>query len=202
MFIGAIFRPGRAMRKSLESRHPSRRAFLSVALAGLPYIATSAVLAVAGAVPTAPVFFGLDIGNYYAWQMLFVLPLICAAGLIAAAILRLARKGSGDSPGFSRAAGLSGAAMVSPFFLAWVPTAVEAAFQALGMGQEEWVSILSDPGPWQTAYLAVYAAAAVWAVRYFNLAARIGRKKPGTGSLVGGALAAAAVIGAYIVFIR
>ncbi|MCK7482347.1 MAG: hypothetical protein M0C28_38400 [Candidatus Moduliflexus flocculans] len=66
-----------------------------------------------------------------------------------------------------------------PLLVAWVPAFVQAAFMVLGMGQEEWVGILSEPGLWQTAYIAFFAAAAVLAVRDLILAARTVHKSPG-----------------------
>ena len=200
--VSAIFRPGKAMRKLLESRRPVRRAALFIVGVGVLYSVTSAVLAVAGAVPMAPVLFGIDVDNYYFWQMVFILPWALASWMFAAGIIRLLGGREKGGPGFGGTAALGAVAMVSPLVLAWVPSAVEALFQALGMGQEEWVSILSDPGPWQTAYLVIYAIAAALTVRNFLLAARIGRKKPGPGAVIGGIAAAAGTIGAYVALIR
>ena len=200
--VSAIFRPGKAMRKLLESRRPVRRAALFIVGVGVLYSITSAVLAVAGAVPMAPVLFGIDVDNYYFWQMVFILPWALASWMFAAGIIRLLGGREKGGPGFGGTAALGAVAMVSPLVLAWVPSAVEALFQALGMGQEEWVSILSDSGPWQTAYLVIYAIAAALTVRNFLLAARIGRKKPGAGAVIGGIAAAAVTIGAYVALIR
>jgi len=200
--VSAIFRPGKAMRKLLESRRPVRRAALFIVGVGVLYSVTSAVLAVAGAVPMAPVFFGMDVDNYYFWQMVFVLPWTLASWLFAVGIIRLLGSREKGGPGLGGTAALGAVAMVSPLVLAWVPSAVETLFQALGMGQEEWVSILSGPGPWQTAYLVIFAVAAALTVRNFMLAARLGRKKSGPGAVIGGIAAAAVMIGAYLVVIR
>lgn len=202
MWTSAIFKPGKTMRGLLKMQHPARRASLAVGGVGFLYIITSAVLAVAGAVPTAPVFFGLDVDNYYFWQMVFVLPLILAVWLVAAGVIRILDRREKDRPGFGGTAALAGVALSSALFPAWIPSAVEAAFIAFGMGQVEWVDLFSNPGAWQTAYLVFYAVAAALALRNFMHAARLLRKKSGPGAVVAGLAAAAAAIGAYVAFIR
>jgi hypothetical protein len=169
---------------------------------GFLYLLTSAVLAVAGAVPTAPVFFGMDVDNYYFWQMIFVLPVILAAWFVSTAVIRILDRREKDRPGFVGTAALAGVALSSALFLAWIPSAVEAAFMAFGMGQGEWVDLFSNPGPWQTAYLAVYAAAAALVFRNFILAARILRKRSWPAALLAGIFAAAMVSAGFVVFVR
>lgn len=202
MLASAILKPGKTMRGLLKMQHPARLALLAVGGVGFLYILTSAVLAVAGAVPTAPVFFGIDVDNYYFWQMIFVLPMILAAWFVSTAVIRILDGREKDRPGFGGMAALAGVALSSALFLAWIPSAVEAAFMAFGMGQGEWVGILSKPGPWQTAYLAVYAAAAALVFRNFILAARILRKRSWLAVLLAGIFAAAVVITGFVVFVR
>ncbi|MCJ7485425.1 MAG: hypothetical protein MUQ25_04570 [Candidatus Aminicenantes bacterium] len=202
MLASAILKPGKTMRGLLKMQHPARLALLAVGGVGFLYILTSAVLAVAGAVPTAPVFFGIDVDNYYFWQMIFVLPMILAAWFVSTAVIRILDGREKDRPGFGGMAALAGVALSSALFLAWIPSAVEAAFMAFGMGQGEWVGILSKPGPWQTAYLAVYAAAAALVFRNFILAARILRKRSWLAALLAGIFAAAVVITGFVVFVR
>jgi hypothetical protein len=202
MLTSAIFKPGKCMRGLLKLQHPARRAILAVGGVGFLYIITSAILAVTGAVPTAPVFFGPDVDNYYFWQMIFVLPMILAVWLVAAGVIHaLGRRDKGGTD-FGGTAALAGVALSSSLFLAWIPSAVEAAFMAFGMGQGEWVGLLSNPGPWQTVYLVFYAVAAVLSLRNFMLAARLLRKKSGLGVVMAGLAAAAVAIGAYSAFIR
>ena len=202
MLTSAIFKPGQTMRGLLKMQHPARRAILAVGGVGFLYIITSAILAVTGAVPTAPVFFGMGPDNYYFWQMIFVLPVILAAWIASAGIIHaLGRRDKGGTD-FGGTAALAGVALSSSLFLAWIPSAVEAAFMAFGMGQGEWVGLLSKPGPWQTAYLVFYAVAAALALRNFMLAARLLRKKSGLGAVMAGLAAAAVAIGAYAIFIR
>jgi len=202
MLASAIFKPGKTMRGLLKMQHPARPASLAVGGVGFLYIVTSAVLAVAGASPTAPVFFGMDVDNYYFWQMIFVLPMILAAWFVSAAVIRILDGREKDRPGFGGTAALAGVALSSVLFLAWIPSAAEAAFMAFGMSQGEWVGLLSNPGPWQTAYLVPYGVAVALALRNFMLAARLLRGKPGAVAIMPGIVAAAVAIGVFIAFIR
>lgn len=202
MLTSAIFKPGKPMRGLLKMQHPARRALLAVGGVGVLYLITSAILGFAGAAPTAPVFFGMDVDNYYFWQMVFVLPVIAAVWVIVSGILQIRGKRVKSGPGFGGTAALAGVALSASLFLAWIPSAVEAAFMAFGMGQGEWVSLLSNPGPWQTAYLVFYAAAAALALRNFMLGAQILQRKSGLGAVLAGLSAAAVAIGAFIAFIR
>jgi hypothetical protein len=198
----ALFRPDKILGELVKARHPVRLAGLSVVGVGVLYGVTSAVLGATGAVPTAPVFFGLDVDNYYFWQMIFVLPMILATWLVSAVVIRVLERREKDGPGFGGTAALAGVALSASLFLAWIPSSVEAAFMAFGMGQGEWVSLLSNPGPWQTAYLVFYAAAAALALRNFMLGAQILQRKSGLGAVLAGLSAAAVAIGAFIAFIR
>jgi hypothetical protein len=202
MLTSAIFKPGKCMRGLLQMKHPARRALLAVGAVSFLYIVTSAVLAVAGAAPTAPVFFGMDAGNYYFWQMIFVLPLILTVSLLSSGVLFLPGKRKSGGPGFGGTAALAAVTLSALLVVVWVPTAVYAVFMALGMGQGEWVTILSVRGPWQTAFLFWYAGAAIRAVHDFVLAARLVRNRSGMDALLAGAGAAAVAIGAYVVFVR
>jgi hypothetical protein len=176
-----------------------RRAALSLGLAGLAYAATSALLALAGSVPVAPVIAGLDVDNYYAGQIIFILPLIFAVWVLSSGVLlALGTKGIHRSDVLAKASRAWG----GPLLLAWVPSAVESVFAALGMGQAEWVDILSEPGVWQTLYLAAYAAAAAWAVSRFVRTARTIHKRSWPAAIMTGLAAAAVAIGAYALFVR
>ncbi len=189
----------KARHRAFKKRHPLRRAALGLGLAGLAFALSSAVLAVAGAVPTAPVVAGMDVDNYYAWQIFFILPLVFAVWVLASGVLlALGRKGCHRSDVLVKASRAWG----GPLLLAWVPVAVEAGFAALGMGQAEWVEILSKPGPWQTLYLGIYAAAALWAVSRFIMAARTIHKKSWPSAILTGLAASAVAIGVFTLFIR
>ncbi|MBN2265701.1 MAG: hypothetical protein JW775_07810 [Candidatus Aminicenantes bacterium] len=183
---------------------PGNKRSLRVAAALLAGVAvlsmlSSAVLGASGAVPTAPVFIGLDVDNYYFWQMIFILPLIFAVWVLASAVLMAFGAGS-----FDRRAVLAEAAVAwgLPLLFAWVPSAVQAALMALGMGQAEWVDILSEPGLWQALYLATYAAAAVWAVAGFIRIARTVHTKSWPAALATGLTSAVLAVGTSVLFIR
>lgn len=189
----------KARHKTFKRRHPMRREALFLVLIGSLYAAASAVLALAGSVPAAPVVPGLDVDNYYAWQIVFVLPLIFAVWVLSSGVLlALGTMGCHRSDVLCRASRAWG----WPLLLAWVPSAVEAAFAALGMGQAEWVEILSAPGPWQTAYLAFYAAAAAWAVLKFVKAARTIHKRSWAAAVATGIAAATVAVGVFALFVR
>jgi hypothetical protein len=195
----ALFRPGKTKHGFLKGRHPLRRSALFVGGLGVLYAGTSAVLAIAGAVPTAPVFFGLDVDNYYFWQMVYVLPLAMVVWILASGILlALGKKEHVRTAVLAEAAWAWG----GPLLVAWIPSAVEAVFMALGMGQEEWVGILSRPGFWQTLYQGFFLFAGVYGVRDFVLAARLVHKKSWPAAVLTGIAAAAVAIGAYVAFIR
>ncbi|MCX6573585.1 MAG: hypothetical protein NTX99_06290 [Candidatus Aminicenantes bacterium] len=185
--------------KTFKRRHPMRSAALFLGLVGAAYAVTAAALAAAGAVPTAPVIAGLDVDNYYAYQILFILPLVYAVWVLTSGVLlALGTRGCHRSQVLVAAARAWG----GPLLLAWTPSAVQAAFAALGMGQAEWVGILSDPGFWQTLYIGVYAAAAVWAVVRFVLAARGIHKKSWLVAILTGLAAAAVAVGIFVLFVR
>ena len=195
----SFFKAMSARRRAFNKRHPMRRAALFLGLAGLAHALASAVLAMAGSVPVAPVLAGLDVDNYYAWQILFILPLVFAVWVLTSGVLlALGTKGSHRSDVLVKAARAWG----GPFLLALTPMAVEAIFAALGMGQAEWVGLLSEPGAWQTLFLAFYAAAAVWAVLRFVLAARSIHRKSWPAAVSTGLAASVLAIGIYVLFVR
>jgi hypothetical protein len=196
---GGFFGLLKAKHRTFKRRHPLRRAALFLALAAFAYAGSSAVLGLVGAVPTAPVVAGMDIDNYYAWQIVFILPLVFAVWILTSGVLlALGTRGCHRSDVLVRSSRAWGA----PLLLAWIPAAVEAGFTALGMGQEEWVGLLSDPGIGQTLYLGLYAAAAVWAVARFVLAARTIHKRSWPAAILTGFAASAVAIGIYVLFVR
>lgn len=189
----------KARLRAFRKRHPMRRAALSLGLAAAAYALTSFVLALAGAVPLAPVVAGIDIDNYYFYQILFILPLVLAVWVLSSGVLlALGTKGCHRSDVLAKASRAWG----RPLLLAWVPAAAEALFAALGMGQQEWVDILSKPGLWQTLYVSIYAAAGVWAVAGFVGVARSIHKKSWPTAVLTGIAAAAVALSLYVLFVR
>ncbi|HSA97146.1 MAG TPA: hypothetical protein VLJ16_13915, partial [Acidobacteriota bacterium] len=176
-----------------------RRAALFLGLGALAYAVSSLVLALAGYVPIAPVISGLDVDNYYAWQIVFILPLVPAVWVLSSGVLlALGTRGCHRSDVLDKASRAWG----GPLLLAWVPSAVEAFFAALGMGQTEWVDILSRPGFWQAAYLGFYAAAAAWAVVGFVRTARSIHKKSWPAAILTGLAATVVAAGIFALFVR
>lgn len=196
---GSRVRTLEARLRTFGKRHPMRRAALALGLAAFAYALTSLILALAGAVPAAPVVAGLDADNYYAYQVLFILPLVLGVWVLSSGVLlALGTKGCHRSDVLAKASRAWG----RPLLLAWAPSAVEALFAALGMGQQEWVDILSKPGLWQTLYLAVYAAAGAWTVAGFVGVARSVHKRSWPTAALTGTAAAAVALGLYVLFVR
>lgn len=189
----------RARLLEFGKRHPMRRAALALGLVSLAYALTSFVLALAGAVPLAPVVAGIDVDNYYFYQILFILPLVLAVWVLSSGVLlALGTKGCHRSDVLAKASRACG----RPLLLAWVPSAIEALFAALGMGQQEWVDILSNPGLWQVQYLSVYAAAGIWAVAGFVGVARSIHNRSWPMAILTGVAAAAVAVSLYVLFVR
>jgi hypothetical protein len=185
--------------KTFGTRHPLRRAALFLGSVGGAYAVSSVGLALTGAVPAAPIIAGLDRDNYSAYQVLFALPLVFAVWVLTSGVLlALGTRGMHRSHVLVRAARAWGL----PLLLAWIPSAAEAAFAVLGMGQAEWVEILSVPGIWQTLYIGVYAAAAALAVAKFVLAARDIHERSWPAAVLTGLAAAGVALGAFALFVR
>ena len=200
--LKGLIAPDRVLRRSAEAPKSVPRTALAVIAAGFLYALTSLALGASGAVPLWPVMDGLEADNYYFWQMVFVVPGVILAWLLVAGLLHRTRKGGAEGGGFARTLSVSGPALGGPLLVAWLPTAVQAAFMLLGMRQWEWVDILSEPGPWQTLYLAGYGLAALLAVRLFVAASMILAGRRGPAVLLRGVLAAAFVTAAFLAWVR
>ena len=194
--------PGKSMNRSVEAPGRIRRAAPTVAAMGLLYALTSLGLGASGGIPIWPVLPGLGVDNYYFWQMLLVLPGFLVAWVLSAALLGLLVGIKIGDGGFGKALAVTGPALSGPLFVAWVPPAFQAAFMALGMRQGEWVAILSDPGPWQTVYLAFYALAGLLALRLFAAASAVLAKRTRPRTVMSGVAVSAFVLAAYIALVR
>lgn len=174
------------------------RALFGYALVTALYAAASAAHAVNGAVPAAPILIGLDPVNYYFWQMLFVWPWAAAVWALSSLVLAVSAAGEGRVSLFAAVA----RALSLPLLITWVPAAAEALLMGLGMGQREWVDLLSEPGLWQAVYLGLYVLAGIltW-VRLAVAARRVGKMGPAR-ALVAGTLAGLLVVAAFVAFIR
>jgi hypothetical protein len=196
--------PAKTMRQLAAEPLPARAAAVAAGFVGLLYVLTSAVMALTGAVPLATAFLPIAPENYYFWQALFILPWMALAGVLAYAGLRLVAGKGKAGPATVRTAAAAGVALASSLFVAWVPGALVALFLALGMGQQELVDILSEPGGAQVVYLGLYLLAAAAGVVLFVLAARLGKanKRARLKATMAGVLAAALVAGAFVLCVR
>lgn len=197
-----LISPGKSMNRSVEAPGRIKRAALTVSIMGFLYALTSLGLGASGGTPIWPTLPGLGVDNYYFWQMLLILPGFLAVWAISAALLGLLVGVKAGRGGFGKALAVTGPALSGPLFVAWVPPAFQAAFMALGMRQGEWVAILSDPGPWQTVYLAFYALAGLLALRLFVAASAVLAKRTGPRTIMSGLAVSAFVLAAYVALVR
>ena len=197
--FGTIFFPRRAFGRLMADSRPMRRGVQAVLLAGSLYVLTTAVLAVAGAVPMAPVFLPVRLENYHFWQMLFILPLLILIWVFASVLVHVLGRGSRKGGSLRRTLAVFGYSLAGPVILLWVPQTAIAVFYGLGMGQQEMVDILSEPGPEQTLFLAAHGLALIWVYGLCSVAAAVSQKVRwwkglGLGLLSGTLFAAAAGI--------
>lgn len=199
----AFVKPGRAISKLLAGKHPLFRSLIAVAAIGFMFAAVSLVLAAEGAVPLADTYLPFSAGNYYFWQMILALPLTATLWLTCGLLIRVtAGPAAGRKGDMKDIMAAVGPALVVPLIAAWLPSAIEAGFMLLGMGQQEFVDITSDPGPWQTVYIALYVLAAVLAVATFFSAARSATKAGRFRAAVSGFLTAVFMVAAFAAVMR
>jgi len=195
--FGTIFLPRRAFGRLMADPQPMRRGVQAVLLTGFLHVLTSAVLAVTGAVPMAPVFLPLGLENYHFWQMLFVLPSLILIWVFISVLVHVLGRGGQKGGSLRKTLGVFGFSLAIPFLFLWVPQLVIAVFYGLGMGQQEMVDILSEPGPAQAVFLAIHGLALLWLYGLCSVAATVSQKisrwKGLPLGIVAGTLVAAAV---------
>ena len=198
--LGTVFLPGRAFSRLSTDPRRARRGVQAVLFTAGLYTVVAAALAVAGAVPMAPIFLPLRPENYYFWEMLFALPVVGSVWLAGSALIHF--------PGRRRESSLRttlavfGFAMAGPFILAWLPLASAAVFYGLGMGQAEMVEILSIPSIPQTLFLGIYGLAAAWSLALVIRAAAVSRKTGPARALLLALPAEAVLLAAAALFLR
>ncbi len=205
--IGDIFRaavgPGRTARKWLAEPRALGRGLRAVAVVGGLYASTALGLALAGAVPLAPPFLDYPDDNYYFWQMILILPGFILSWLLASGLVRLFGGRLGGRRNLLRsAASLAGPSLAVPLLIAWLPQAAQTVLMLFGMGQEEFVEIVSAPGIWQIVFVAVYAVAGLLAVFLFARATRISQSVGGGMSWIAGFFVAAMTGILFVFFVR
>ncbi len=195
--FGTIFLPRRAFGRLMADPQPMRRGVQAVLLTGFLHVLTSAVLAVTGAVPMAPVFLPLGLENYHFWQMLFVLPSLIVIWVFVSVLVHVLGRGRRRGGSLRKTLGIFGFSLAIPFLFVWIPQLAIAVFYGLGMGQLEMVDILSEPGPAQAVFLAVHGLALLWLYGLCSVAATVSQKisrwKGLPLGIVAGTLVAAAV---------
>jgi len=197
--FGTIFLPRRAFGRLMADPRPARRGFQAVLLAGFLWLLTTAAVAVTGGVPMAPIFLSVRAENYHFWQMLFILPLFVLIWVFASVLVHLLGRGTRKGGSLRRTLAIFGFSLAGPIILLWVPQTTIAVFYGLGMGQQEMVDILSEPGPGQTLFLAAHGLALIWVYGLCSVAAAVSQKVRwwkglGLGLLSGTLFAAAAGI--------
>ncbi len=198
-FLGTLVFPRKAFRHLAADPRAIRQGFSAVLLAGVALALLSFIRGFLGGVPLVPVFAGGGPHNYFAWQMFFAVPLLLGTWMLSAATLRLLAGGRAGGRNTTAAAGF---ALAWPCLLAALPYWGMAILMLLGMPQAEGVSILSSPGPWQTAFLGFQGLALLWAWFLAAQAAAAGRKTPWGRSALAGLVAAVVEIAVFVFFVR
>jgi hypothetical protein len=200
--FGTIFLPRRAFGRLMADPRPMRRGVQAVLLAGALWVLTTAVLAVTGAVPMAPIFLHVRVENYHFWQMLFILPLFFLIWIFASVLVHVLGRGSRKGGSLRRTLAVFGFSLAGPVILLWAPQTAIAVFYGLGMGQQEMVDILSGPGRAQTLYLAAHGLALLWAYSLCSVAASVSQKINWWKGLALGILSGTLFAAAAVVFLR
>jgi hypothetical protein len=201
-FFSMIFNPWRACARLMQDRKPLWRGLQIIITTGCLIAVTAGALAVTGGIPMAPVTWPLAPENYYFWEMLFILPSLVVLWIFISGLVQVLGRGGRRGGAARKTLGLLGFAIAGPLILAWIPQLVIAVFYVLGMGQQEMVDILSEPGPWQTVFLAFPLAAALGSVVLSVAAVTVSQKVRWWKGIPMGILASAVLILACIAFLR
>lgn len=201
-FFGTIFVPRRAFRRLMDDARPFGRGFRIVFATTILCSLTSLALAVAGAVPMAPIFLPLRTENYYFWQSLFTLPMLFTAWVVTSMAVHILGGGRKRGGSLKRTLAAFGFAQAAPLLLVWAVQAVIAVFYGLGMGQQEMVDILSAPSTVQNVFLAIFGAALAWSLLLACLAASVSQKVKWPYALGLGVMAEILFVGPVVLFLR
>ncbi|MBN1938003.1 MAG: hypothetical protein JW843_00325 [Candidatus Aminicenantes bacterium] len=182
--------PGRAFRRLETDPKTLRKGIRAIVFIGFLYTISAAGLAAAGALLPAPAFLPLPPYNYYFFEMLFALPLVCAAWLAGAGGGNLLASLLGGRGSAKTAAGAWAFAFAVPSLLMWLPHAVFSGFLILGISQKEFMSYTAEPGVWRTGFFAWQGLALVLLVLGSVKAASVGRALKPVPAALSGLLAA------------
>ncbi|MGB9894199.1 MAG: hypothetical protein ACPLRA_07260 [Candidatus Saccharicenans sp.] len=156
-FLRAIFVPWKhfELYNDFRSNSVGLKSFLLLAAAALALSLTSLIQAACGNFPAVPVVLPIGLENYFFWQALLLIPWLVASWLLVSLVAGLFLKLSGAKSIKIRQLMVFMALSFSSFlFSLWIPHLLTAIFYLLGMSQKEWVDLLSEPGWFQTLYLA------------------------------------------------
>jgi len=131
------------------------KSFFGLIVFCLAFALTSFIQAATGNFPAIPVVLPLRLENYFVWQAILAIPWLIvswlAVSLLARMFFLLFRARAVSFRQLSASLALS----FYPFlFWLWLPHLLTAIFYLLGMSQKEWVDLLSEPGWFQTGYIA------------------------------------------------
>src|SRR5512136_799531 len=90
--VGTALSPRKALKRLLDDKRQVRHSALAVGFVGILYTVTSLALALAGAVPLAPIFLQISPENYYFCQMIFMLPCVFFLWLLLGALVKILGK--------------------------------------------------------------------------------------------------------------
>ena len=200
--LAATVRPGTTFPRLRDDPRPLRKTVWTVVLAGGLYALTAAGFGLAGSVPMAPVFIPIAPENYHFWEMAFVLPLFVSGWLIVSIAARLIGWILGGKGTFRATAASLALAWSIPLLFVWLFETAIAVLMLLGMGQKEFVDLVSAPGTWQTVFLGYLGAGALWLWRLNLRAMASALRLRWWKALLAGTLTTSLFLGLLIVFVR
>jgi hypothetical protein len=94
--------------------------------------------------------------------MFFAMPVFFLDWILAAGLSHLLSKGGRGSGSFEGMFAALGFALSIPFFVTWIPETAMAILLLLGMKQQEWVDMVSQPGLLQIVFLGSQFITCFW----------------------------------------
>lgn len=200
--LGAAVRPGRTFPQLRAEPKPLRKTVWMVLLTGVLYALTAAGFGLAGSLPMVPLFIPLAPENYHFWEMAFILPLVVIGWLLVSAAAKALGWVLGGKGSFRATAASLALAWSIPLLFVWLFETAIAVLMLLGLGQREFVDLVSAPGPWQAVFLGYHVLGAVW-LWWLNMRALASVQTLRWGkAILAGTLTTALFLLLFIVFVR
>lgn len=201
MIIGIAARPGPTFRILAAEPHGLASGARTLLVVGALYALTSAGLAAAGALITAPPLLAFSPENYYLLQAAFALPVFFLAWLASGGVAYLLcrRRGRGTFKGMLA---VLAPALAVPLIVIWFFAAALAVFLALGGSQQEIMALTTEPGIEQVLAFGYPILASAWLIVLSVLAVRSARRVGWIRAVAAGLAAGFVFLGFLIVFIR